>query len=548
MIKRSNLFGISMTILFLSGCMNAHFSYPDPEISIENLEATVRHLTEITPSRSSDHPESMRNSAAFIFGKFAQYGLIPEDQEFEVQGERYVNVIASVGNPEADRLILGAHYDVCGDQPGADDNASGIAGLLGIARFAKKHESELPYRVDFVAYALEEPPYFRTPHMGSYVHAESLHKSKVKVRGMICLEMIGFFTDKKKSQSYPLAILRLFYPSKGNFIGIVGNYGSASLVRKIAKHMKASSIDVRTLKAPAFVTGVDFSDHQSYWKFGYDAVMITDTAFYRNPNYHLTTDTIDTLDFARMNEVVKGVCWGILNLRRTAEMQRHRKYIVALTIFFTAVIVAVFICFTPSRNLRARWDCYLDVSHHLAEALNEHYKIHKKYFSTVNDGPWYCPASDLLKEGLVVSREFSKTEEQAGRRVKFKGGLVDPFRIAKIFPTEHPLTGFYYHSASAEWWVRIRGYSLRYFCSRNRNWALILSNAPDEDIDVDQEFLSRMDSLSRTMDEVISALRPFAFEFSQEAGDPGFQENKALSDSGDFILLLWEGEMQRISP
>lgn len=315
MIKGSNIAGIVVAMLLLSDCKHTHFSYPDPEISIEDLKSTVRCLTEISPSRSFDHPESMHKTAAFISGRFSQYGLTPEEQEFNVQGKRYVNVIAVVGNPDKSRVIVGAHYDVCGNQPGADDNASGIAGLLETARFAKKHESELPYRVDFVTYALEEPPFFDTDSMGSHVHAESLQKDKVKVKGMICLEMIGFFTDKKKSQSYPLAILRPFYPSKGNFIGVVGNFGSASLVNEIARHMKASSVDVRTLKAPSFVKGVDFSDHRNYRKFGYDAVMITDTSFYRNPNYHEKTDTIDTLDFIKMREVVKGVCWSILNMR-----------------------------------------------------------------------------------------------------------------------------------------------------------------------------------------------------------------------------------------
>jgi len=116
---------------------------------------------------------------------------------------------------------------------------------------------------------------------------------------MICLEMIGFFTDKENSQSYPLAIMKLFYPSTGNFIGVVNNYGSSSFAAQIKKHMSATSINVEMLKAPSFVKGVDFSDHRNYWKFGYDAVMITDTAFYRNKNYHQDTDTIDTLNLVK---------------------------------------------------------------------------------------------------------------------------------------------------------------------------------------------------------------------------------------------------------
>ena len=243
------------------------FSYPDPDISIENLENTVRYLTTLRPVRSYIHVESMNKSAAYISKKFSEYGLSTTEQVFTARGKSYVNVIASVGPQEGMRVIIGAHYDVCGEQPGADDNASGVAGLLEIARFAKKHEAELPYRTDFVAYALEEPPFFRTRNMGSYVHAKSLHDGNVKVKGMICLEMLGYFTDAEKSQSYPLPFMGLFYPSKGNFIGVVGNFGSSSLIKQVKTHMKATSVKVETLKAPFLVIGVDFSDHRNYWKF-----------------------------------------------------------------------------------------------------------------------------------------------------------------------------------------------------------------------------------------------------------------------------------------
>jgi hypothetical protein len=314
-LQRTSVIIAILSILLVSGCTSAHFTYPDTGVSIENLESTVRFLTTLQPSRSYNHPDSMKKASMYISQKLAEYGLKPIEQGFVVEGQPYVNIVASVGPRTGARLIVGAHYDVCGDQPGADDNASAIAGLLEVARFAKKHEAELPFGIDFVAYTLEEPPFFRTAHMGSYVHAESLHKGNVLVKGMICLEMIGVFTDKEKSQTYPLSLLRLFYPSKGDFIAVVGNFGSSSLVKQVAAHMKAASIPVETLKAPSFITGVDFSDHRNYWEFGYDAVMVTDTSFYRNRNYHEATDTMDTLDFKRMQEVVKGVCWSILNIK-----------------------------------------------------------------------------------------------------------------------------------------------------------------------------------------------------------------------------------------
>jgi len=309
-----NFIGVILAAALLKGCTNKSFVYPDPEISIENLKQTVHTLSTMSPARCYIYPESLETSVKYISQKLMEYGLTPESQKFDVYGNIYKNVIVSVGPEEGSRVVVGAHYDVCGNQPGADDNASGIAGLLEVARFAKKHEAELPYRVDFVAYTLEEPPFFGTTNMGSYVHASFLHENNIKVEGMICLEMIGFFTGEKKSQKFPLPLMRFFYPDTGDFICLVSSYGSSSLAKQISLHLKAASINVETFKGPSFIPGVDFSDHRNYWKFGYKAVMITDTAFYRNPNYHEHSDTIDTLDFVRMKEVVKGICWSLINM------------------------------------------------------------------------------------------------------------------------------------------------------------------------------------------------------------------------------------------
>ena len=314
-LRQSHLFSAVIAILLISGCASQKFVYPDPGISVANLRETVGFLCAANPPRDLEHPDSLQKAADYILQRFRDHGLRPEFQEFQVGGNRYVNIVASAGPQDGARLIVGAHYDVCGSQPGADDNASAVAGLLEIARFAKQHEAELPGRIDFVAYTLEEPPTYATHRMGSYVHAESLHKQKIEVRGMICLEMIGYFSGQKKSQEYPLSLLKWFYPTTGNFIGVVGNYGSSSLMKQVARHLGATAIPVETLRAPAFLQGVDFSDHRNYWAFDYDAVMVTDTAFFRNPNYHQKTDTPDTLSFDKMAEVVKGLCWAILNMK-----------------------------------------------------------------------------------------------------------------------------------------------------------------------------------------------------------------------------------------
>ncbi len=151
--------------------------------------------------------------------------------------------------------------------------------------------------------------------MGSTVHAKSLADTNIKVKAMIALDMIGYFTDKPNSQEYPLPMLKLLYPNKGNYIEIVSTLDSAMIVHKIKNYMKeASEIDVHSLTSPLIIPGIDLSDHQSYWKYNYKAVMITDTSFYRNPNYHKKTDIIESLDFDRMKEVVKGIYWTIVNL------------------------------------------------------------------------------------------------------------------------------------------------------------------------------------------------------------------------------------------
>ena len=207
-----------------------------------------------------------------------------------------------------------------GNQPGADDNASGVAGLLEMSRLFQSLKTKPKFRIDFVAYTLEEGQFFKHPfarHYGSYIHAKSLAQAGISVRAMIGLEMIGYFSDLPNSQKYPLFFFRWFYPDKGNFIAVVGKWGQGRLVKKVKKSLAAlSQVPVESLAALSFIPGVSFSDHQSYWQFNYPAVMITDSAFYRNKNYHKPSDTADTLDFDRMAEVIKGLYWAIIQLDR----------------------------------------------------------------------------------------------------------------------------------------------------------------------------------------------------------------------------------------
>ena len=194
----------------------------------------------------------------------------------------------SLGPTEGPRIVVGAHYDVCGDTPGADDNASAVAGLLETARLLQPPSAQLTHRVDLVAYPNEEPPYFATEHMGSAVHAKALHDAGVVVRAMLCYEMIGYFRDEPGSQHFPNEQLAALYPSTGNFITVVGRTGQEAFTQQVQALMKTkANVDVQRINLPAEMGLAGLSDHRNYWQYGYNAFMINDTAFLRNPNYHL---------------------------------------------------------------------------------------------------------------------------------------------------------------------------------------------------------------------------------------------------------------------
>lgn len=290
---------------------------PKTEIEVDStiLRKDVVYLADSCFPRNFYNQKMLNKAADYIQERLEGLGYETALQQYKAQKVPHKNVIARIGPKTEEIVVVGAHYDVCGDQAGADDNASAVAGLLALAKLFKKHEAQLKYQIELVAYSLEEPPFFRTPQMGSAVHAKSLRDANRKVKAMVCLEMIGYFSDEPKSQSYPLGVLKTIYPSKGNFIAVVGKLGEGKITRHFKKYMKSgSTLPVAAISAPATMVGIDFSDHQNYWKNDYPAVMITDTSFFRNHNYHKTSDTPDTLDYTRMAEVVKGVFWGIVNL------------------------------------------------------------------------------------------------------------------------------------------------------------------------------------------------------------------------------------------
>lgn len=283
----------------------------------ERLKADVEKLSEAYATRHYGDVKTLNLAANYIQTELNKTSDHVEKQSYQVDGENFYNIIAHFGpkidytatyeNDPPQPIIIGAHYDVHKDTMGADDNASGVAGLLEIARIFAEKPPSIP--VQIVAYTLEEPPNFRTDNMGSRHHAVSLTQNSVRPELVIVLEMIGYYSEAENSQEYPVSFLKLVYPTRGDFIGVVGRFSAAPTNKMVKTVMQSAHPDfpVESISAPAMMTGIDFSDHASYWQHDMPAVMITDTSFYRNPNYHKSTDTSDTLDYTRMAKVVENV-------------------------------------------------------------------------------------------------------------------------------------------------------------------------------------------------------------------------------------------------
>ena len=287
----------------------------------ELLQEEVKALANNFGPRYYGNTDTIKKCRDYMKARFEKYGATVEEQEYKIDGESLYNVRAFIGSKDDPRIVIGAHYDTCighdgVDKPGADDNASGVAGLFGLARLLQKQAPE-GVAVELVAYNTEEPPFFGTTDMGSYRHAELLKKEKVDVKGVIILEMIGYFSDEEDSQDYPINAMHLMYPSKGNFIALTGGVPDRKLIRTCKKAMKGSApLPVYSTCVPRSLDLIHLSDHRNYWPFDFDAIMVTDTSFFRNPHYHLKTDTWDTLDYKRMAHVVTQVHQAVLALAR----------------------------------------------------------------------------------------------------------------------------------------------------------------------------------------------------------------------------------------
>lgn len=273
----------------------------------ERLHGHVIRLAGAIGERSMANERSLGEAADYISASFRESGLALRREPYVVDGKEVVNIEGEVKGSSApgEIVVIGAHYDSVAGTVGANDNASGVAAVLELARQFGKTRPERTLR--FVAFVNEEPPWFLSETMGSMIYARRARERGERIVAMLSLETIGYYSDQPKSQQYP-APLSAFYPDTGNFIAFVGDWHSRSLLRQaIGVFRKSTRFPSEGVAAPSAIPGIGWSDHWSFWQAGYPAIMITDTALFRYPHYHEASDTPDKLDYDRMGRVVHGI-------------------------------------------------------------------------------------------------------------------------------------------------------------------------------------------------------------------------------------------------
>lgn len=293
----------------------------DQKALAEQLESDVRYLSETIGERNMHRTGTMDITAAWIESRFGEIGFDRIDrQTYTLQrsvyhGREADNLIAEVAGIKDTKkvLVVGAHYDTVPNSSGANDNSSAVAALLALARHFMDQPADITLR--FVAFANEEPPFFRTSDMGSYAYAKSLKNQNEYIIAMLSMDGLGYFSDEPGSQHYPLPGIGLLYPDTANFIAFVTRFKDYRLMNKALKAFRNSAdIPAEGVALPGFIPGVTWSDHWSFWRHGFPAFLVTDTLPFRDPNYHTPRDTPDKLDFERMALVVEGLAGAIRHL------------------------------------------------------------------------------------------------------------------------------------------------------------------------------------------------------------------------------------------
>jgi Zn-dependent M28 family amino/carboxypeptidase len=293
----------------------------DPKL-VADLARHVDCLAGLIGPRHLGKPATFAAAAGLVERELADAGYQVARQTYTIGKQEVANIVAQIpgGRRSNEIVVIGAHYDTVETTPGADDNASAVAVLIEVARRMRQLQPSRTVR--FVSFACEEPPYFYTGDMGSQVYARECRQRKEHIHGMLCLEMVGYYSDAPNSQRIPESIpgfLRPTLPNRGDFLAAVGNLKSWRLLRQFRRGFKrAVKFPLLALALPESVAEMRLSDNSSFWDQGYPALMLTDTSFLRNPHYHLASDTPETLDYERMAQVTVGVLGGVCRVAATS--------------------------------------------------------------------------------------------------------------------------------------------------------------------------------------------------------------------------------------
>ena len=318
---------VGITVMFIAGGLAYITNMPSgtphgPLPPLTNAEVTSRdnlrgHVVMLASSiggRSANRFQNLTAAANYVDSELRALGFTTARQTFEADGRIFENIEAErKGSRKPQEIVVvGAHYDTAGGLPGANDNASGVAATLELARMLATEQ--LGRTIRYVLFANEEPPFFQTAGMGSLVYAARCRERNEKVEAMLSLETIGYYSDEPGSQRYPTGF-HPGYPNRGDFLGFVSNIRSAPLLRRVVKSFRgATALPSQGAAAPAGIPGIGWSDHWSFWQHGYRAVMVTDTAPYRYPYYHTAQDTPEKLDYDKMARAITGLAAAVRDL------------------------------------------------------------------------------------------------------------------------------------------------------------------------------------------------------------------------------------------
>ena len=274
------------------------------------LASHVHALAGEIGERNIWQPQALEAAAAYIHDQWTRRGYAVNEQSYEVDGVVCTNLEVALNNVTCSPgIVIGAHYDTVRGSPGADDNASGVAALLELSRLLR--DAPIARDVRFVAFVNEEVPFFATGSQGSAVYARGARQEGMDIELMISLEMLGYYSARPGSQSYP-PLFRFFYPDRGNFLAMVSNLRCYGPLRRFVTAFRgASDFPVESLACPPLVPGLSWSDHFSFWQQGYAAIMVTDTAFYRYAYYHTPLDTPQRVCFPELARVTLGLAGAI---------------------------------------------------------------------------------------------------------------------------------------------------------------------------------------------------------------------------------------------